>query len=432
MSFDQRALHWLRAHHATISATATVAGDAVLLLEVRRRLVASGQLERVVVGSYAFAGVDLDELARCAAVCMSRPELVVSGPTAARIWRRRRAPHDGLVHVIGPPASNPFRVAWVRTYRTATPPREDVVERADGIRVTSPPRTVVDMTRYVPAHDLESMIEHALERGMCSAATLDRVARRLDRRGRPWVRRFLGVLHARADDAPAESEWERRVHEELRQRGVVELVRQHWVELPAHGRARFDLAVPDLRWALEVDVHPDHRSIAGASRDNRRDAAADAAGWSVRRVAELQLTDDLAAKMDDVALSVQRRRNRSGTRRVMAQRYQSRYAAWCIAPARRARGGGRGALEAAFCAPARAAAGQDFARTRQRVMSRSPARSVRRHAQPSASGSSWRHAVPTRIDRGMAAWTYSMRTRRGRARIAATAASPAASSASST
>ena len=42
--------------------------------------------ERVVDGAYAFGGVDADELARCAALCGSRPHLVVAGPTAGRLW----------------------------------------------------------------------------------------------------------------------------------------------------------------------------------------------------------------------------------------------------------------------------------------------------------------------------------------------------------
>lgn len=181
--------------------------------------------------------------------------------------------------------------------------------RADGIRLTSPPRTVVDMTRYVSADDLASIIEQVLERGMATERSLQRVAERLGAPGRPWVRRFLAALAARGGGAPAESEWERRVHAELQRRGVGGLVRQHAVAVPGYGRVRFDLAIPDLRWALEVDVHPEHRSLEGASRDNRRDAAAEAAGWVVRRVAELQLTNALTQTMDDVVAALERRRS---------------------------------------------------------------------------------------------------------------------------
>lgn len=71
MSFDVRALDWLRGHHTTISTTATVDGNVLLPPALRRRLVSTGELQRVVAGSYVFGGVPVDELARCAAVCTS-------------------------------------------------------------------------------------------------------------------------------------------------------------------------------------------------------------------------------------------------------------------------------------------------------------------------------------------------------------------------
>jgi very-short-patch-repair endonuclease len=306
MPFDPAALAWMRAHHASIP-TAALAGSGGSPSRRRRRLVGDGTLRRVVDGAYLFEGVAETELARCAALCTSRPQLVVAGPTAARIWALRRTPADGLVHVIAPPRSNPCGAEWVRPYRTAMPVDEDIVRRRDGIRVTSPPRTVVDMARHVDEAALLSMIEQVIERGV-TPTTLHRVAVRLEARGRPWVRRFLGLLEARTPGAPAESEWERRVHVELLRRDVSGLVRQHQVQLPGHGRVRFDLAIPSVLWALEVDVHPEHRTLDGTAQDNRRDAAAVAAGWVVTRVAERQLTNELGSTMDSVVAAIDRRR----------------------------------------------------------------------------------------------------------------------------
>ena len=69
------------------------------------------------------------------------------------------------------------------------------------------------------------------------------------------------------------------------------LVRQHPVELPGYGRARFDLAVVELRWAIEVDVHPTHRETAGVLSDRRRDDAAARSGWTISRVGPAELFD---------------------------------------------------------------------------------------------------------------------------------------------
>jgi len=305
-ALDDSALMWLRQHHATISTTALAASKVTL--DQRAVLVQAGLLVRVVDGAYALGGVEPTELSRCTALSTSRPELVVAGPTAGRLWGLRRVPRDGLVHVIAPPGSHPCREPWVRPYRTALVDDEDVVVRDDGVRLTSPPRTVVDLTRYVHNLALISIIEHAISSEMCTRETLFRVAERLDTRGRPWVRRFLRVLGSRHPSAASESEGELRVLNALVERGVEGLTRQHPIALLGYGRARFDIAIPSIKWALEVDLHPEHRSSEGVARDNRRDAAAESLGWRVRRVGEVELDrGQFAGTMDDVAREVRRR-----------------------------------------------------------------------------------------------------------------------------
>ena len=305
-SIDQQSLAWLRTHHATISTGALQ--DSGVSLDQRKRLVEAGMLRRVVDGAYAFTGRDLDELARCAAVCTSRPQLVVAGPTAGRLWQIRRSPHDGLIHVLAPPHSHPCREFWLRPYRTALIFDDEVVRRADGIRVTSPPRTVVDLTRYVGADELASMIEDVLNRRLCTAATMQRTALRVATPGRPWAKRFLGVLDRRHPGPAAESDAERRVLEALVARGVLALERQVRVVLPGYGPARFDLAIPALQWALEIDLHPEHCSGIGVANDNVRDDCADVAGWMTRRVGEIELERHFDATIDRLVASIERRR----------------------------------------------------------------------------------------------------------------------------
>ena len=75
-----------------------------------------------------------------------------------------------------------------------------------------------------------------------------------------------------------------RVADALRNAGVRGLVRQFRTELPGYGGARFDLAVPELRWAIEIDLHPVHRDLMGITSDRRRYDAAAAIGWSTSRI----------------------------------------------------------------------------------------------------------------------------------------------------
>jgi len=305
-SLDGRVAEWMRTHQATVSTTFLEA--AGITTDQRRRLVRTGVLTRVVKGGYQFAGTNHDELTRCAALCASHPNLVVAGPTAGRVWNVRRSPRDQLIHVIGPPASQPCTEPWVRVYRTAAIHADEIVYRPDGIRLTSPPRTLIDLARYLDDNALASAIEFALSTGLCTYATLERLATRLDTRGRPWVRRFLRVLVARKPGRPRESDWERQVFDALVARDVADLESQVWQSLPGYGAARFDLAIPPVRWVLEVDVHPEHRSLEGQARDHLRRRKSRQFGWHVEEVGEVELTADFDGTIDDLATSVLRRR----------------------------------------------------------------------------------------------------------------------------
>lgn len=54
------------------------------------RLEKVGAIELVLRGAYRTASVELDDIGRCSAVCLARPNTVVAGPTAGRLWGFRR------------------------------------------------------------------------------------------------------------------------------------------------------------------------------------------------------------------------------------------------------------------------------------------------------------------------------------------------------
>ena len=60
----------------------------------------------------------------------------------------------------------------MRPYRTALIYDDEIVQRPDGIRLTSPPRTLIDLARYLTDEALASAIESALHSGLCTVATL--------------------------------------------------------------------------------------------------------------------------------------------------------------------------------------------------------------------------------------------------------------------
>ena len=63
--------------------------------------------------------------------------------------------------------------------RSCDLPECDIVRRADGIAVTTPPRTAFDAAWTLSNDDLESLIEHGIHRGYFTLATLWALGRRL-------------------------------------------------------------------------------------------------------------------------------------------------------------------------------------------------------------------------------------------------------------
>jgi very-short-patch-repair endonuclease len=212
------------------------------------------------------------------------------------------------VHVLAPPASQPSIEPWVVPYRTRAFHPSDVVHRTDGIRHTGRARTALDLARFVGPTDLLSIVEQTMHDGRLDDADLRRVAIDWWTPRRPFVRRFLETLDERLRGGPAESHGETVLGDALRSAGVRGLERQYRIDLPGYGPARFDLAVPDARLAIEVDLHPTHHETTGQRRDEARDRAAAVVDWTVRRIVERDF-HDLDAIVRDLTRDVHARRH---------------------------------------------------------------------------------------------------------------------------
>jgi very-short-patch-repair endonuclease len=280
--FSTDALHHFAGHHGIASTNQLLA--AGMSRHSIRILLDHGNLDSPIKGVYRLPAVPLDELARCAAVCAAHPEAAVSGPTAGRIWGLRRIPRDRRVHILAPPASHPSHERWVVPYRTCAFHPDDFVHRSDGIVLTSRPRTALDLARVLSASDLLSVIEQVMHDGPHTSDEMRRVAVDWISPQRRWLYTYLRLLDRRLGGGSAESHCEVVVGDRLARAKVANLARQFWIDLPGYGPARFDLAVPELRWAVEVDVHPTHRETRGRAGDSWRDRSAAELGWQVERV----------------------------------------------------------------------------------------------------------------------------------------------------
>lgn len=249
-----------------------------------RRLVTSGHLARVVTGTYRVSTHPDGELSRCVALSLAVPTAVVCGPTAGRLLGLRRLPRDRRLHALFPRDIAVRGLPGLVAYRPTDATQRAWSVRPDGIRMLRPEDLAVDLARFLRPHALASVIEQMIGDHGCSPASIAQAADRLHARRRPWLRMLRAVLASRLPGGAAESDGEVQLGAALRRAGVSGLERQHRITLPGYGRARFDLAVPEARWALEIDLHPSHFEPDRAAADARRDDAADAAGWMVRRV----------------------------------------------------------------------------------------------------------------------------------------------------
>ncbi|MEM8619898.1 MAG: type IV toxin-antitoxin system AbiEi family antitoxin domain-containing protein [Actinomycetota bacterium] len=302
MTHFSPAVHRLLAHQHGVISTEQLHAAGHPPRQVRR-LREHGELIAVLRAAYRTPSVHLDELGRCAAVCLARPDLTIAGPTAGRMLGLRKLPADRRIHAIAPPHSQPAQAPWVVPYRTAAIHPHDVVRRDDAIRVTTPARTAFDLARWVRGDSLLSIIEHVIRDHHVTTEELYDTANAWLSPRRGWATRFLEQLARRVEGGAADSHAEVRTAIGLVRRGLTGLVRQHHIELPGYGPARFDLALVEQRTAIEIDVHPSHDEVLGRASDRRRDRAALTLGWTVLRISRSDYLQRFDARLDAVAAS---------------------------------------------------------------------------------------------------------------------------------
>jgi very-short-patch-repair endonuclease len=235
-----------------------------------------------------------------AAACLANPNVVAAGRTAGRMWQLRNMP-VGPALVLATSSYAP-QLHDVEVWRTRLLPDHHVVVRSDGIRVTAPHRTLLELARELPTDDaLASAMAQVRDRYNVSLRLLHQLKRESGLSGRPGAARFTRVLAAMDGQRPAQSEPELVLARAIVAAGLARPVPQFEITLPGIGAIRADLAFPDARLIVEFDHshwHAYGRTVVG--RDKRRDRQLAALGWVVLRFDE----DDLALCLDDVIAEI--------------------------------------------------------------------------------------------------------------------------------
>jgi very-short-patch-repair endonuclease len=231
------------------------------------RRVASGEWTRVFPGVYRLsaAEVTLRQWA-LAPVLWAGNGALASHSTA------------GLLHGFGlrAPATPEIWVPGVRDSRSrpVTVHRGTRLDRADrtsvaGIPITTPVRTLIDLSGRLEDAKLLAVTEDLLRRGVITEDRLRARLAALRSSGRVGAGRLEALLDARGDGRPLESPLEALVWQIIVSTGVRLPERQYWITAAAE-RYRLDFAWPDLKLGLECEGYEHHALHRAWTRDRTR------------------------------------------------------------------------------------------------------------------------------------------------------------------
>jgi very-short-patch-repair endonuclease len=231
---------------------------------IDRRL-RTGRLERVHVGVYGLPHMaDMLLADETAAVLACGSAAMLSHHSAATLWKLRpgRArPIHVTIHVgRSGPAPHGVRVHRSRIITPAD------IRILDGLPVTSPARTLLDVSATLPDRDVERLLHEALFARRI--VTLEEIKALLKRAGgHPGRRRLARVAGMNVRDTSTESPPHEKLFQLIRAAGLPEARTE--VQVLEY---RLDLFWPDLDLAVEVDAYGTHGSPARFEADRHRDA----------------------------------------------------------------------------------------------------------------------------------------------------------------
>jgi len=266
------------------------AGVAGHLVDHRVRI---GRLQVLVRGVYRLGPLRSPREREMAAVLLCGETATLSHGSAAALWGLLPHPgEDAPVEVIvrrGYPARGADVV--VHRFRTL---HADETTTHEGMPVTTPGRTLLDLAGSAPSRDLEQAWARA-ERldGNCRDDVARLVGRHPGRAGAPALKALMAL-----DIGPAltRSEAEARLQA---------LIRKGRLPRPSANAVVRGVEVDCLwraaRLAVEIDGFEFHRSRAAFEKDRGRDRALVAAGFRVMRVTWRQLTREPEAVLVQLA-----------------------------------------------------------------------------------------------------------------------------------
>lgn len=276
-----------------------VARSQLLALGVGRGAIEKLLLRRSLIplhrGVYAVGHRQLRQEGRwLAAVLAAGPEAVLSHRDAAALHRIRPAPADIRATVSTPAHVRTIVGVWIKARRTLTDEDRTVV---NGVPVTSPARTLVDLAPMLTAAQLQGTLGEADRRGLLDLDAVERALGRSKTRHGQGHSRLRDALdaHRRAGATLLRSELEERFLDVVLEAGLP----RPRLNAPI-GPYEVDALWPTARVVVETDGWAHHSDRRAAAQDRDKTNRLQAAGYLVLRF----MHGDLVTRQGEVAAAI--------------------------------------------------------------------------------------------------------------------------------
>ena len=250
--------------------------------------VQSGRLHRIHQGVYAVGHKRLTQRGRwMAAVLAGGERAVLSHRSAAALWQL--LPQRGRIHItVAPPRRNRDGIEF-----HSQSLQFDEVTVHDGIPVTIPARTLVDIAASEPKHFERAFNEAEFRRLDDEAGMLAILGRNPSRRGAARIRSVV-------TDGVTRSELERRFRALIDEHRLPRPELNADLELEPGRWIRPDCMWREARIIVELDGRVAHETSSRFDSDRERDRLLALAGWTVVRVTWKHVTVETRRLVDDL------------------------------------------------------------------------------------------------------------------------------------
>lgn len=292
---DQRLAPTAAAQHAAFNvAQAKAAGFTERQIEHRCE---RGRWIRRGRGVYTIAGSPHSFMQRVFVAWLAISGAVISHRSAAIIDGLLQAGDDEEIEVtIRRGRSHAATIARVHQRRSL---KTTDITTKNGVTVTTSARTVADLASRLTAHELEDMVDEVVLSNRATIEEVEAQALAMPRNdlGR---KRLLSLLDIWRRDGTPESKWEVKLARMLEAAGVEGLVFQHELVVDGKVVARFDLAIPHARVAIEYESFRHHGGRRGVARTNQRRNRFQRHGW----IAYGATKDDVDDRCRELAVAI--------------------------------------------------------------------------------------------------------------------------------